>query len=234
MITVLIADDHRMMREALAEIIDHRRGLRVVGQAADGHEAVELAARLQPDVITLEMAMPRLNGLDAVAQLRLRTSRTRILVLTAHEDDLYIEQALEAGVDGYLAKDAAADALTRAIRDLAAGRKSFSAAVRKKLPQYEKSARARRGLGKKIATLTPRETEVLHLIAEGLANKQIAADLGISFKTVEKHRQAVMDKIQLHDTASLTRYAIAAGLVNTADDLAERPMVARHLTAPVA
>jgi DNA-binding NarL/FixJ family response regulator len=213
--SVLIIDDHQMMREALVTILERQKDIKVVGQASDGREGAEKAAKLQPDVVTLDVAMPNLNGLDAAHQIRRHSAATRIIILTAYEDDLYIQHALEAGIDGYVTKNSAAETLAKAVRDVAKGLKAFSPAVKKRLPQYEKSEGGRKLLRRKTDTLTARETEVLQLIAEGNANKQTADQLGISIKTVEKHRQAVMNKLHIHDTAGLTRYAIAAGMVES-------------------
>jgi DNA-binding NarL/FixJ family response regulator len=136
-------------------------------------------------------------------------------MLTAYEDDLYIQHALEAGVDGYVTKHSAAETLAKAVREVAKGEKAYSPNVKKRIPQYEKSDGGRKLLRRKSDTLTAREIEVLQLIAEGNANKQTADKLGISIKTVEKHRQAVMNKLHIHDTAGLTRYAISAGMVES-------------------
>lgn len=213
--SVLIIDDHQMMREALVTILERQRDIKVVGQASDGREGTVKAAKLKPDVVTLDVAMPNLNGLDAARQIRRQSAATRIIILTAYEDDLYIQHALEAGIDGYVTKTAAAETLAKAVRDVARGMKAFSPAVKKRLGQYEQSDGGRKLLRRKTDTLTERETEVLQLIAEGNANKQTADQLGISIKTVEKHRQAVMNKLHIHDTAGLTRYAIAAGMIES-------------------
>lgn len=223
-VSVLIVDDHAMMREALAALIDRHRDMEVAGTAADGRAGAELAAKLKPDVITLDVAMPSLNGIDAAKLVRRVAPETKIIVLTAHEEDLYIQYALEAGVDGYVSKSSAAATLAEAILAVARGEKAFSPAVLKRLAQYEKGAG---GLHRKPSEqLSEREIQVLQLIAEGRANKQTADELGISIKTVEKHRQSVMDKLHIHDTAGLTRYAIAAGLVETPAVFANRPTLA--------
>ena len=224
--TILIVDDHAMMRDALVTILERHKDLKVVGQASDGREGAAQAAKLQPDVITMDVAMPNLNGLDAVRHIRRCSAASRILMLTAHEEDLYIQHALEAGVDGFVSKKSAASVLAKAVRDVAGGSKAFSRSVQKRLPQYEKSEAGRKLMRRKRDTLTEREIEVLQLIAEGHANKQTADKLGISIKTVEKHRQAAMDKLHIHDTAGLTRYAIAAGLVETPAQLTMRPVLA--------
>jgi DNA-binding NarL/FixJ family response regulator len=213
--TVLIVDDHRMMREALVMILERENDITVVGQASDGREGAEKAAKLKPDVVTLDVAMPNLNGLDAARHIRRNSAATRILIITSYDDDLYIQHALESGVDGYITKHSAAETLAKAVRELAKGGKVYSPNVKKRIPQYEKSDGGRKLLRRKSDTLTGRETEVLQLIAEGNANKQSADKLGISIKTVEKHRQAVMNKLHIHDTAGLTRYAISAGMVES-------------------
>ena len=214
-ISVLIVDDHQMMRDALVAILERHKDIKIVGQASDGREGAEKAAKLKPDVVTLDVAMPNLNGLDAARHIRRHSASTRIIVLTAYEDDLYIQHALEAGVDGYVTKHSAAETLAKAVREVAKGQKAYSPAVKKRIPQYEKTDGGRKLLRRKSDTLTAREIEVLQLIAEGNANKQTADKLGISIKTVEKHRQAVMNKLHIHDTAGLTRYAISAGMVES-------------------
>ena len=213
--SVLIIDDHQMMRDALVNILGRHKDINVVGQACDGRQGVEKAAKLKPDVVTLDVAMPNLNGLDAARQIRRHSAATRIVILTAYEDDLFIQHALEAGVDGYVSKTSAAETLADAVRQVARGLKAFSPAVKRRIPQYEMSDSGRKLTRRKSDTLTERETEVLQLIAEGNANKQTADQLGISIKTVEKHRQAVMNKLHIHDTAGLTRHAIASGMVET-------------------
>ena len=213
--SVLIIDDHQMMREALVTILERHKDIKVVGQAADGREGAEKAAKLKPDVVTLDVAMPNLNGLDAARHIRRKSAATRILILTAYEDDIFMQHALEAGVDGYVSKTSAAETLATAVREVARGMKAFSPAVKKRLAQYEKNEGSSTMQRRKTDTLTEREVEVLQLIAEGNANKQTADKLGISIKTVEKHRQSVMNKLHIHDTAGLTRHAISAGLVET-------------------
>ncbi len=223
--TVLIVEDHQMMRDALVNILERRKDIKVVGLAADGREGVEKAAKLKPDVVTLDVAMPNLNGLDAARHIRRRSASSRILILTGYEDDLFIQHALEAGVDGYVSKQSAAETLTQAVRDVARGRKAFSPSVKKRLPQYQKAASGPTLQRRKSDTLTEREIEVLQLIAEGNANKQTAGKLGISIKTVEKHRQAVMNKLHIHDTAGLTRYAVSAGLIESPTQFTLRPLL---------
>jgi len=223
--SVLIVDDHQMMRDALVNILERQRDIKVVGQASNGREGAEKAAKLKPDIVTLDVAMPDMNGLDAAKRIRHRSASTRILMVTAYEDDLYIHHALEAGVDGFVSKKSAAETLANAVREIARGMKAFSPEVKRRMGQYEKTEGGRKIMRRKTDTLTERETEVLQLIAEGNANKQTADKLGISIKTVEKHRQAAMNKLHIHDTAGLTRYAIAAGLVESPVQLTMAPLL---------
>jgi DNA-binding NarL/FixJ family response regulator len=212
-IRILIVDDHAMVREAIARALSSQADLEVVGQAADGRDGVAAAVRLEPDVATLDVAMAGLNGLEAAGRIRRRVPATRVLMLTAHEEDLFIRRAVENGANGYLSKRAPVETLARAIREVARGRGVFPARM-----SARPSERA-------TSDLTPREMEILQLVAEGHANKQAARQLGISIKTVEKHRQKVMDKLQIHETAGLTRYAIAAGLVEVPAPFPRRPVL---------
>ena len=213
LISVLLVDDHAMVREALAAVINAERDLQIVGQASNGREGCEKAVQLKPQVVLLDISMPELGGIEAAQRIRASVKDIRIIMLTAHEDDPYVERALEAGVDGYLSKKSAAATLPQAIRDVASGLRVYAPPVHRKLAQYEKENPAGQLRKKNSEKLTARETEVLKLVAEGNANKQTAGKLGISIKTVEKHRQKVMEKLRMHDTAGLTRYAVQAGLV---------------------
>jgi DNA-binding NarL/FixJ family response regulator len=174
-----------------------------------------MTKRHRPDVVIMDIAMPILNGLAAARQILQAKPASRILILSAHEDDAYLEHALETGVAGYLVKQTSASMLARAVRTVAGGKPFFGPSMTRRLPQYEKAAKQSPVRKRKSARLTPRESEVLQLIAEGKANKQTAAELGISIKTVEKHRQNLMDKLNVHDTAGLTRHAIAAGVIES-------------------
>ncbi|MEY3481542.1 MAG: Transcriptional regulatory protein DegU [Verrucomicrobiota bacterium] len=234
MTSVLIVDDHQMMRDALVNILERQKDIKVVGQASDGRDGADKAAKLKPDVVTLDVAMPNLNGLDAARHIRRHSAATRILMVTAYEDDLYIQHALEAGVDGFVSKKQAAETLATAVREVAKGLKAFSPEVKRRMAQYEKTEGGRKIMRRKTDTLTERETEVLQLIAEGNANKQTADKLGISIKTVEKHRQAAMNKLHIHDTAGLTRYAISAGLVESPVQLTMAPVLAQGNGSPAA
>lgn len=215
-ITVLLAEDHAIVREGLRALLLSAPDLRIVGEASNGREAVDLVRTLHPDVVIMDVAMQELNGFEATRQIVALGPATRVLVLSAHSDDEYVLRMVEVGAHGYLAKQVSGQFLLRAVRDIAAGKACFSEAIARRLKAAERRARE---LGGAHATprraLTSRESEVLQLVAEGRANKQVAAALGISIKTVEKHRQQLMDKLDIHDTAGLTRYAIATGAVES-------------------
>jgi DNA-binding NarL/FixJ family response regulator len=186
----------------------------MVGEARTGREAVELAKTLRPNVILMDIAMPELNGLEATRQILAANPAAKIIILSAHSDEEYIERTVAVGVAGFLEKQTSAEILTKAIREVAKGLTFFSPSIAKRMKDNQSKPRDRDGLLKANASrLTTREAEVLQLVAEGSANKQVAAELGISIKTVEKHRQHLMDKLNIHETAGLTRYAIAAGFI---------------------
>ncbi|MBA4136374.1 MAG: DNA-binding response regulator [Opitutus sp.] len=213
-IRVLLADDHSVVRQGLCALLSIEPEFLVIGQAANGREAVQLAHRLRPDVIVIDIAMPGLNGVEATRQILAANPAARVIVLSAHSDDEYVERMREAGAAGFLEKQSSAESLTRAIREVAQGRAYYSPTIARRTTQAAHPTRDRHGMVKTRANrLTTREAEVLQLVAEGSANKQIADTLGISVKTVEKHRQHLMDKLHIHDTASLTRYAIANGVI---------------------
>lgn len=213
-ITVLLAEDHTVVRQGLSTLLRADGHFQVVGEARNGREAVELTRRLRPDVILMDIAMPGLNGMEATRQILASDPAARILILSAHSDDVYVERMQQAGAAGFLEKQTSAEILAKAIREVAAGRSYLSPAITRRLGATGDRPRNREGqLRANAHLLTSREAEVLQLVAEGSANKQIAAELGISIKTVEKHRQHLMDKLQIHDTAGLTRYAIAHGVI---------------------
>ena len=213
-ITVLIADDHTIVREALRLILDNAGDVEVVGEAVNGREAVEKAKALQPSVIIMDLGMPLLNGVEAIRQVRRDVPKTRVLVLSTYSEDHFIEDVMEAGATSYLVKQTASNYLLQAIRETTRGNAFFSPSISKRLLQQARSAFVEGGKPTvKKPRLTSRETEVLQLVAEGYANKQIADVLQVSIKTVEKHRQSVMHKLNIHEAASLTRYALAAGIV---------------------
>jgi DNA-binding NarL/FixJ family response regulator len=215
-ITVLLAEDHMIVREGLRVLLEAEGDIEVIGEAQTGRQAVQLSRKLRPDVVVMDIAMPLLNGLEATRQIVKAVPTTRVLILSAHSDDEYIRQVVMLGAAGYLIKQTSADLLSRAIREVQKGNTFFSPSVANRLRSLSlESPDGRLVLEAKKAGLSPREVEVLQLIAEGKANKQVAAELGISIKTVEKHRQHLMSKLDLHDTAGLTRYAIAAGIIES-------------------
>lgn len=215
-ITILLAEDHAIVRQGLRSLLIADGKFQVTGEARNGREAVAMAAALQPDVIVMDIAMPLLNGLEATRQILAARPAARVIVLSAHSDDVYVERMNEAGVAGFLEKQSSAEILTKAIYEVAKGNTYFSPSITKRRHNDQGKPRDREGLLKAhSARLTSRECEVLQLVAEGAANKQVAAELGISIKTVEKHRQHLMDKLNIHDTAGLTRYAIAQGVVES-------------------
>ena len=213
-ITVLLAEDHAVVRQGLRTLLETEGHCEVVGQAQTGREAVKLAATLRPDVILMDIAMPVLNGLEATRQILATNPAAKVVILSAHSDDEYIESMTAAGAAGFLEKQTSAEILAKAIHEVAQGKSFFSPAIAKRMADSRTRSRDRDGMLKPDgARLTSREAEVLQLVAEGSANKQVAAELGISIKTVEKHRQHLMDKLNIHETAGLTRYAIAHGII---------------------
>lgn len=213
-IRIILADDHTVVRQGLKAILKSEPDFEVIGEADNGRQAVALVAQPPPpDVVIMDVAMPFLNGAEATRQILRICPRTRVLVLSSYGDEDYVRQMIEAGAAGYLLKQTAADDLIKAIRQVHHGHRFFSPAIAY-LPGTPPDGQERPGrLGRGSQHLTSREAEVLQLIAEGFSNKQIAAELAISIKTVEKHRQQVMNKLGIHEVAGLTRYAISRGMV---------------------
>ena len=211
-ISVLLVDDHTVVRQGLRALLQVEEDIEVAGEAENGRQAVAMAKKDPPDVVVMDIAMPLLNGLEATRQILKNQTNTKVLVLTSYGDDDCVSQLMRAGAAGYLIKQTAANDLLKAIREVHRGNAFFSPAIAKRLRDQCRDAFS---TGKPMAggDLTSREAEVLQLIAEGFSNKQIASELGISIKTVEKHRQQVMNKLNIHDVAGLTRYAISKGMV---------------------
>jgi DNA-binding NarL/FixJ family response regulator len=219
-ITVLLAEDHTIVREGFRQMLELEDDFTVVGEAQDGRQAITLAKKLLPDVVLMDIAMPLLNGLEATRQLLKLLPASKVLMLSAHSDDAYVKSASEAGAVGFLLKQTSAHDVCHAIREVAAGKTYFSASVSKRRDRLNPPTPGRTGrLPKKDVQLTSREMEVLQLIAEGKANKETAAELGIGMKTVEKHREHLMEKLDIHDTAGLTRYAISTGVIESSVQL---------------
>jgi DNA-binding NarL/FixJ family response regulator len=216
LIKTLLADDHTIVREGLHALLLADGGIEVVGEAHNGREAVEITLAKRPDVVVMDIAMPLLNGLEATRQILASAPKTKVLILSAHSDDAYIDRVIAVGAVGFLIKQTSAQILAKAIHEVMAGNAFYSPQVSKRLRDHYGKAETAGGLMiKKPTGLTSRELEVIQLVAEGHANKQVAADLHISIKTVEKHRQHLMDKLNIHDTAGLTRYAIAQGIIES-------------------
>jgi DNA-binding NarL/FixJ family response regulator len=213
-ISVLLVDDHTVVRQGLRALLAAEEDMEVIGEAENGRQAVTAAKKTPPDVVVMDVAMPLLNGLEATRQILKALPQTKVLVLTSYGDDDCVAQMMQAGAAGYLIKQTAANDLLKAIREVHLGNAYFSPAVAKRLRDQCREAFSTGQPSKKGShDLTSREAEVLQLIAEGFSNKQIGGELAISIKTVEKHRQQVMNKLNIHDVAGLTRYAISRGLI---------------------
>ena len=219
-ITVLLAEDHTIVREGFRKMLELEDDFEIVGEAQDGRAAVALVKKLHPEVVLMDIAMPQLNGLEATRQVLKAVPTTKVLMLSAHSDGAYVKNATDAGAMGFLLKQTSAHDVCRAIREVHNGKTFFSPSISKRQGRLNPQSLDRTGaLKKKAADLTSREMEVLQLIAEGKANKQTAAELGIGLKTVEKHREHLMEKLDIHDTAGLTRYAISAGIIESSVQL---------------
>ena len=205
----MLADDHTIVRQGLKLILSAHSDLHVVGEAANGREAVELAAKLKPDIVLLDVAMPELNGIEATRKMVEANSRLRVLVLSMHKEAVYVREILRAGARGYILKDAIDTELLNAVRSVARGDGYISPAVSGALLNYY-----RKDVTDPVDLLSPREREVLQLIAEGKTNKEIATKLNLSVYTVDSHRGKIMEKLNLHSTGELVRFAIKRGLVD--------------------
>jgi two-component system, NarL family, response regulator NreC len=212
-LTVLIADDHGVVRKGLRLLLEEYPELVVVGEAANGREAVRLAAELAPDIVLMDVAMPLLNGIEAAEQIRKANQQTGIIMLTMHADESYLLRALNAGVKGYLLKESAEDDLLRAVKTVSQGRPFFSPAITQTLLEDYMRVLKQEGLSDSFELLTPREKEVLQLLAEGKTNKEVAGVLDVSLYTAESHRTNLMQKLGLHNTAEIVLYAVRKNLV---------------------
>jgi len=214
-VTVLLADDHAMMREGLRALLTAAGNFQIVGEASNGREAVDLVRTLRPAVVLLDIAMPVLNGLEATRQMLVAFPAVKVIVLSALNDDESVESLSVAGAMGFIEKQTSGSVVSQAIREVLAGKTFFSPAIVRRLGPNLSKLRERNGSFRTRPQLTSRETEVLQLVAEGWANKQIAAELHRSVKTVEKHRQNLMNKLNIHETAGLTRHAISVGVIES-------------------
>ena len=210
---ILLADDHVILREGIRAILTADPNIEVVGEAGDGVQAVAMARELQPDLVLMDLSMPLLNGTEAIGQIKQRFPQIRVIVMTVHKTDEHVRASLHAGADAYLLKDESHQELLTAVASVNAGGKHISPIVCGKLVSCYLGQRV--GDGEKVTwdSLTEREREVVKLVAEGYKNREIAARLCISVKTVEKHRANLMRKLDLHSAAALTGYAIGNGLV---------------------
>ena len=207
-IRVFLADDHAMVREALAQLVAQNDDIRVVGQCGDGLAVVDKVRELRPDVVVLDIAMPGMNGLDICRLLTRKVRRSAVLVLTMHDDEEIIASALRYGASGYLLKEAAADQLAEAVRTVACGQLYLGAGIPSSVVQ-----RIHEDAQDSYEQLTTRERQVLHLIAEGKTNREIAEELSLAVKTVDTHRAHLMRKLHIHNQTALVKYALRKGIV---------------------
>ncbi len=210
---ILIAEDYTILREGLRALISADPDFEVIGEAEDGHEAIRLAEKLKPNLILMDLSMPRMNGMDAIREIRKRIPDTKIVVLTIHRTEEYILATFKAGANGYVLKDATHEELMLAVRNVLSGKRYISPGISEKVIEGYLDGRKTIKSQTSWETLTHREREILKLIAEGYRNKEIADYLCISVKTVEKHRANLMEKLDLHNVQALTAFAIEKGLV---------------------
>lgn len=214
--TVLLADDHSIVRAGLRALLETAGDIHVIAEAENGQQAVTEAARLRPNVVVLDLAMPILNGVEAARQIAHDVPSAKVLILSTYSDAAHVSQAVQAGVAGYVMKESSGDELLQAVRATCNGDAFFSPAVLKYLLEQPRTSPADHSCASfGIATLPTRQAEVLQLIAEGYSTKQIGGLLSISKKTVEKHRQNLMDRLKLHKPAALTRYAVSSGVIES-------------------
>ena len=213
-LSIVLADDHTILREGLRALLTADPSFEIVGEARDGREAVRCVERLGPDLLLMDLSMPRMSGMDAIREVKKRYPETKIIALTVHKTEEYLLTTLQAGADGFVLKDATHGELITAIKSVMGGKAYLSPGVSEKVIEgYLEGKKSNRSLST-WDSLSQREREVLKLIAEGYKNKEIAEDLCISLKTVEKHRANLMKKLDLHNAAALTVYAVDKGLVN--------------------
>ena len=213
-IRILLADDHNVIRRGLRLLLESQPGFTVVAEAADGRQAVDQALATKPDVVVLDISMPQLSGTDAAQRITESLPGTAIVMLSMHSDEGYVLRALRAGAKGYLVKDSAEGDLIEAIRAVHQGRAFFSSEISRMLVEdYIREIRAR-GVNDSYELLTAREREILHLLAEGKSNKDIAAMLNLSLFTVETHRRNLQEKLNLHSVAELILYAVRKGVIS--------------------
>ena len=213
-IRILLADDHVVMRSGLRLLLERQPNLQVVAEAADGQEAVRLAAAEKPEVVIMDIAMPHLNGVEATRQIVMRNPETAVVILSMHSDESYVLRSLKAGARAYLLKDSAEADLIAAIHAIGEGKSFFSPGVRRILKEDFMHQLAKLGVEDTYELLTPREREVLQLVAEGKSNKEVANLLNLSLYTVETHRTHILQKLNLHSVPELILYAVRKGIIS--------------------
>lgn len=211
---ILLADDHKLMRGGLRLLLEQQPSITVVGEADDGRQAVEKASSLKPDVVVLDIGMPNLNGIEACAQITQTLPTTSVVMLSMHSDEAYVLRALKAGARAYLLKDSAESDLVRAVQAVSDGKSYFSPAVSKVLLEDYVRKLQRSGVEDSFDLLTPREREILQLVAEGKSNKDVANLLNLSVYTVETHRANLMQKLNLRSVPELILYAVRKGIIS--------------------
>jgi DNA-binding NarL/FixJ family response regulator len=210
----MLVDDHTVVRQGLRRILEADAGIQVVGEASDGRKAAEMAEQLRPHVVVMDVSLPELNGIEATRQVVKRSEGTKVLILSMHLDEVCVRESLKAGARGYLLKDSEDLDLVKAVKTLGQGRSFFSPAISQMLLEgYVGDARGS-GVEDNFGLLTDREREVLQLIAEGKTNKEIATRLALSVNTVETHRKHTMEKLDLHNTAEVVRFAVRRKIVD--------------------
>jgi DNA-binding NarL/FixJ family response regulator len=210
---IVIVEDYTIVRQGLKSLLDSFSDLEVVGEAVDGKGAIESAERLKPDLVLMDLSMPKTDGFTAIKEIKKRLPETKILVLTVHKTEGHVRMALEAGADGYILKDASCTELEMAIRNIADGKSYLSPEISNGIIRGYLSGMQTGREANKTGSLTPREVEVMKLIAEGYKSREIADYLAISINTVDKHRANLMRKLGLHSSSALTHFAIKEGLV---------------------
>jgi DNA-binding NarL/FixJ family response regulator len=208
---IVIADDHTILREALKALLSSNPGFEVVGEAEDGREAIQAVKKSTPDLILIDLSMPRMNGMDAIREIKKQHPETKVLVLTVHKTEEHLLASLQSGADGYISKDANRSELEIAIKSVLGGKSYLSPEISEKV--IEGYLEGRKTLKSRWDTVSQREREVLKLVAEGYTNKEIADFLFVSVKTVEKHRANLMKKLDLHNVSALTAFAMKKGLI---------------------
>ena len=212
-VRIVLADDHTVMRTGLRLLLERQPNLKVVGEAADGRQAVALTETANADVVIMDIAMPNMNGIEAARQIMSRNPRTAIAILSMHSDESYVIRALKAGARAYLLKDSAEADLLAAVRALSDGKSFFSPAISKILVEDYMRQLERHGVEDTYELLTNREREILQLLAEGKTNKEVAAMLNLSLYTVETHRTHILQKLNLHNVPELILYAVRKGII---------------------